>query len=355
VKPHGTKIVFISGLLLAAAAVSASRAHAEQFVLIDLTYEATAQNTMDSHFVATPAANIPKNLKTPIDYASGTAYVHFEVLTKPSAAKTLYNICFENPSNYACLPYPPAYTATGKYDFNAKFSAFWQGDLVDWTMGITKLQLVLKDENETKVQGNAMFYPTKIHVTITLVSPGSTFVPPDMAAAGSGGAMAGSGGTGAAAGGGGRGGGGGAAGMRGSAGAGGAGSSAGQAGQSGSSDAGSVSTGRGSAGMPGSTTGPGVEAGSPGTPTQAGSGAEEDEPVGVPTTDESVGQLPPQGVAKPQPNKRAPPPGNIEAGCSTLAPRAARSGTHELAALSCLVALVGAARTRRRRRQRHGA
>jgi hypothetical protein len=355
VKPHGTKIVLITGLLLAAAAVSASRARAEQFVLVDLTYEATAQNTMDSHFVAMPASNIPKNLKTPIDYASGTAYVHFEILTKPSAAKTLYNICFENPSNYACLPYPPAYTATGKYDFNAKFSAFWQGDLVDWSMGITKLQLVLKDEKETKVQGDAMFYPTKIHVTITLVSPGSTYVPPDMAAAGTGGATAGRGGAGGAMGAAGGGGRGGAGGMRATAGAGGAGSGSGEAGESGSSDAGSVSSGRGTAGMPGSTTGPGVEAGSPAIPPAAGSGAEDDEPVGIPTEDGTVGQLPPQGVSKPQVNKRAPPPGNIEAGCSTIAPHAADGGMHELAALSCLVGLVGAARTRRRRRERRAA
>jgi hypothetical protein len=344
VKSHGTKIVAFTGLLLLAAVVAAPRAHAEQFVLIDLTYEATAQNTMDSHFVGTPATNIPKNLKSPIDYASGTAYVRFEVLTKPSAAKTLYNICFENPSNYACLPYPPAYTATGKYEFNAKFSAFWQGNLVDWAMGVTKLQLVLKDETEAKVQGNPMFYPTKIHLTITIVSPGSTYVPPDAAAAGTG--ASGTGGMGGAAAGG-RGG----AGGRAAAGAGGAGAAgSGEAGTAGDGEAGAVAPGRGAAGMPGTTTGTGLEAGSPSVAEQAGSGAEVDEPPPTRVREDDTGQLPPQGVVKEQPNKRAPPPGNIEAGCSTVAPRGAETGTHALAALSCLVALVGAERSRRRRR-----
>jgi hypothetical protein len=340
VKPHGTHFLLFTGLLLSAATVS-SRARAEQFVLIDLTYEATSANTTDSHFPGPPAANIPKNLKSPIDYASGTAYVRFEVLSKPSAAKTLYNICFQNPSNYACLGYPPAYTATGTYNFSGAFSSFWQGDLVDWSMGISEVQLILKDEKEVKVQGNAMFYPYKMHVTITIVAPGSTYVPPDMAAAGAGGSSAG--GSGGAAGMSARGGTGGSR-----AGAGGAG--AGAAGAVAGSDAvGSGEAGRGAAGAPESSAGSGSEgeAGAPATTPDAGSaeGSDEGDTAG---SSGGIGRLP-QGVAK-QPNKRAPPPGNIEAGCSTVVPRGRGGDARKLAALSCLVALVGAERTRRRRR-----
>ncbi|HET6333832.1 MAG TPA: hypothetical protein VFG30_11510 [Polyangiales bacterium] len=345
-KRYGLHSFLFTGLLLSAAAVS-SRAHAEQFVLLDLTYEATSANTMDSHFRATPAANIPKNLKTPIDYASGTAYVRFEVLAKPSAAKTLYNICFDNPSNYACLPYPPAYTATSVNNFNAPFSAFWQGDLVDWSMGIAGVQLVIKDEKEVKVQGNAMFYPYKTHITITLVSPGSTYVPPDMPAAGAGGmgaagaAAAGRGGAGASGSGGAR------------AGSGGAGASGSSAAGS-SSDAGETADAAGAGGSGSGTT---SEAGSAAFTPDAGSsepGAGEiDEAAAASGGAGTTGQLPAQGVGveEDQQNKRAPPPGNIEAGCATVVPRGDRTGARDLAALSCLVALLGGERTRRRRRQ----
>jgi hypothetical protein len=344
VKPHGQTIFLFTSLLLSAAAVSVP-ARADQFVLIDLTYEANAQNTMDSHFFGTPAANIPKNLKSPVDYSTGTAYVRFEVLAKPSAAKTLYNICFSNPSNYACMPYPPAYTATGVNMFNAPFSAFWQGNLVDWTMGISQVQLVLKDEKENKVQGDPMFYPYKMHVTITLVSPGATYVPP--AAAGAGGSSAGA--SGAASGG--RGGAGGSVGTAGAAGsrAGGGTAGGGTAGAVSGAAGSTPAPDEGAAGSPGSATGPDNSAGSasPGVTVDAGS---DPSATGDTADPDNVGELPPQGVTQ-QPNKReAPVPGNIQAGCSTVAPVGQGHGARELAALSCVVVLAGAERSRRRRR-----
>jgi hypothetical protein len=43
---------------------------------------------------------------------------------------------------------------------------------------VNQVALILKDENGTKVQGDPAFYPTTIHVTITIVAKGSTYVPP---------------------------------------------------------------------------------------------------------------------------------------------------------------------------------
>jgi hypothetical protein len=342
VKRYGLHSFLFTGLLLLAATVS-SRVRAEQFVLLDLTYEATAQNTTDSHFPAKPAANIPQNLKTPVDYASGTAYVRFEVLTKPSAAKTLYNICFENASNYACLPYPPAYTATGVYNYNAPFSAFWQGNLVDWTMGISGVQLIIKDEKETKVQGDAMFYPYKTHVTITLVAPGSTYVPPTAGAAGAPGA-AGSPAAGASAAG--RGGSG-AAGKAGSGGAGASATAGASAGSSSSAGSGAVEDGDAAGGGGSSPMNPVNQAGSRAAMPDAGSdNAPGDTGEAASGRGGTTARLPAQGVET-EPNKRAPPPGNIEAGCSTVTPRGDRRGSRELAGLSCIIALLAA----RRRRQ----
>ena len=111
-----------------AALLGASEARADQFVVVDTTYIATKDNTDDSHYRVDPADGTPDNWRSPIDYASGDAYVRLEVIEKPSAVKTLYNICYEATPSYACMPYSPAYTAPGVYEFNYSFSAFYQYD-----------------------------------------------------------------------------------------------------------------------------------------------------------------------------------------------------------------------------------
>lgn len=149
----------------------------QQVVIVDAMYTATAQNTMDSHYRVTPLIGTPSNWRAPVDYASGTAYVRLEVLTKPSTQKTLYNVCFEG-TQAACMGYPPPYTAPGTYDFSFAFNTFWQYNVVDWNKGIKNVALILKDEAGNKVQGDPKFYPTTIHVVITLVPPGGKYVPP---------------------------------------------------------------------------------------------------------------------------------------------------------------------------------
>ena len=164
---------------LALASVALPRpARAEQFVVVDETYTATAQNTDDSHYRVDPRAGSPTNWRSPVDYASGRAHARLEVITKPSTRKTLYNICYEATPSYACMGYSPAYTAPGVYDFEFPFSTFYQYNMVDWSKGVRKIALILKDENEAKKQGDPAFYPTKIHITITIVAPGGTYVPP---------------------------------------------------------------------------------------------------------------------------------------------------------------------------------
>ena len=164
---------------LALASVALPRpARADQFVVVDETYTATAQNTDDSHYRVDPRAGSPTNWRSPVDYASGRAHARLEVITKPSTRKTLYNICYEATPSYACMGYSPAYTAPGVYDFEFPFSTFYQYNMVDWSKGVRKIALILKDENEAKKQGDPAFYPTQIHITITIVAPGSTYVPP---------------------------------------------------------------------------------------------------------------------------------------------------------------------------------
>ena len=158
--------------------VFAAPAAAQQVVIIDATYTATSENTSDSHYRVDPDVETPANWRAPVDYAAGKVHARLEVLEKPSAVGTLYNICFEATPSYACMPYSPEYTEPGVYDFEYPFSAFYQYDQVDWSQGTERIALILKDEGETKVQGDPDFYPTRIHITLTLLAPGTTYEPP---------------------------------------------------------------------------------------------------------------------------------------------------------------------------------
>jgi hypothetical protein len=162
------------GLALVASVLPA---RAQQLVL-DQTYTATTANTTDSHYYAKPLAGWPANWSAPINYGKGTAYVRFDVLEKPSTKMTFYNICLEGNSGTCCLPLSPLYSTTGVVTFNAQFTSFWNYSTVDWSKGLHQIALILKDENQNKVQGNPDFYPTQIHVTITFVPQGGTYVPP---------------------------------------------------------------------------------------------------------------------------------------------------------------------------------
>jgi hypothetical protein len=159
-------------------ALSSRTAAQDQFVVADATFTATAQNTMMSQYPIAPLPAAPANWKTPVDFSNGTMYVRYEVLEKPSAASTYGNICFEQGQTLTCQGYPAPYTATGVYMNNAKLSTFWQYSMIDWTKKIDRVYVVLKDDKMAIVQGNAMFYPTKLHVTVTVVAPGKTYVMP---------------------------------------------------------------------------------------------------------------------------------------------------------------------------------
>jgi hypothetical protein len=160
--------------------VCAARAQAQQIVL-DVTYTATTDNTSDSHYFAMSPATFPANWVAPVDYAHGTAYVRVDVQAKPSAKKTLFNVCPEgNAGGANCLPLSPAYTAPGVINFSGDMPSSWNFSSVDWTKGVKRIAFILKDENQAKVQGNADFYPTTIHATVTFVAKGGTYVPPSV-------------------------------------------------------------------------------------------------------------------------------------------------------------------------------
>ena len=181
----------LRGLSLGVLAVLslAAPARADQVVVTDVTYEHSATTTHDSHLIVDALPETPASLRAPVDYASGTAYVRLEVLTKPSDAPTRYQVCFNASPTYACTDQAPPYTTTGVYTWATPFDRFWQGELPDWSRGLgSTISLILKDTMNRKpspenvgAEVSARYMPTRLRVTVTLVSPGSTYVPPDEA------------------------------------------------------------------------------------------------------------------------------------------------------------------------------
>lgn len=169
-----------------AAVALPARALAAQFVVTEVGYEHSATTTSDSHLRLAPSPETPTDWKAPVDYASaGTVHVRLEVFDKPSDANTRFQVCFEATPSYACTNQSPIYTKPGVYDWATSFPSFYQYDEVDWSKGVKKVALILKDDKNVKPApenvGEAtskLFMPTNVRVTVTVVSPGSTYVPP---------------------------------------------------------------------------------------------------------------------------------------------------------------------------------
>ncbi len=170
----------------AAASLAGATARADQFVVVDSTWDHTP-DLADSHYRVAPLAGTPTDWKNPVDYASGSAHVRLEVFTKPTDTPTKFQACFEATPTYACVDQSPIYTTVGVVEWDTPFSNFWSppGESVDWSKGTNKIALVLKDTKNGKPSADnvgattaALYTPTHVRMTITIVSAGSTYMPP---------------------------------------------------------------------------------------------------------------------------------------------------------------------------------
>ena len=181
--------------------VGALGASAEQFVVAEATYTHSAQTTKDSHYYANPTPETPANWSSPVDYANGSVHVRLEVKTKPSDAATRYQICFEMQQNYCCTDQAPPYTEPGIYEWDTDEVDMWRPGPVNFSTGIKRSSLILKDTTNVKPApenvGEAtstLYMPTDLSVTVTVVRAGDSFMPPEdpqMPMGGSGGGGAG--------------------------------------------------------------------------------------------------------------------------------------------------------------------
>lgn len=164
----------------------ARTAEAEQIVVFDQTWVHTP-DLADSHFRMPPAPEAPGDWTSPVDYSGGSAWVYLEVHTKPTEQETKFQVCFEATPTYACTNQSPTYTTVGTYEWETPFSDFWSppGEFVDWTQGVHDIACILKDTMNNKPSADnvgpemaALYTPTEVRLVVTLVEPGSVYVPP---------------------------------------------------------------------------------------------------------------------------------------------------------------------------------
>lgn len=166
--------------LLVAGSLFVSTARAEQFIVTDVSYTHSKDTTSDSHYRVAPQTGSPSNWKSPIDYTAGSVHVLLEVKTKPAGdTPTKFQICFEGSPGYGCTDQSPTYTKTGTYEWTTKFSAFYLGNGgPDWSKGVSKVALILKDTANNKPQGDPKYVPTDLRVQVAVISGGASFAPP---------------------------------------------------------------------------------------------------------------------------------------------------------------------------------
>jgi hypothetical protein len=172
--------------------LSAAGAHAEQFVLMDVTFpftKADADNSKpsQSHYYVRGAmvnALRPKDWTAPVDYRNGTVHVRLEVLEKPVGGQpTTWSVCYipnkgQN-HGYGCIG-TGVYKETGVYEKDISMTSFWQNNDIVWSEGIKEMHLVLKDDHNLhahKRPDPEKFFPTKVRLTLIQVSAGAKYDP----------------------------------------------------------------------------------------------------------------------------------------------------------------------------------
>ncbi len=184
-------------LLLLLVAVSlwsaaAESAHADQFVLFDVTFTFTkddafnAKPSQSHYYVKGDRLNPqrPKDWTAPVDYRNGTAHLRLEVLDRPAGGQpTTWSVCYipnkgQN-HGYGCTG-TAVYKEKGVYEKDIDMTSFWQNNDIVWTEGVKEMHLVIKDDHNTKVHELPepdKFLPTKVRMTVIQVSKGTKYDP----------------------------------------------------------------------------------------------------------------------------------------------------------------------------------
>jgi hypothetical protein len=171
----------------------ATRARAEQFILIDANIYYTWDDAMNSkpdksHFYVNEGnflnKNRPVNWTSPVDYRNGTLHVRAEVFEKPPGTQTTgWTLCYiPNAGGYGCAD-TDYYTSTGVFERETKMTAWWNNDQLQWDKGIKQVDLIyaINDSGMGHITNypelKDLTTPTRVRITMVQVSAGATYDP----------------------------------------------------------------------------------------------------------------------------------------------------------------------------------
>jgi MYXO-CTERM domain-containing protein len=178
---HRFPLAFAAGLFGVLAVAPQTASAQAQLVALDETYTALERGNITFatfHHKVNPSNREPASWLAPIDYSKGTAHIRLEVFDKPSAKPTTLTICFDGDLEaYGCLT-SNAWSATGVHEMTKPVTGAWQHDKIQWGKRRTEYHLIIKDGSGRAPTPVADFVPSKLRVTMTIVPPGGTYVPP---------------------------------------------------------------------------------------------------------------------------------------------------------------------------------
>ena len=169
-------------------------AHAEQFVLFDVTFTYTKEDADNStpnksHYYVKGDKinpNRPIDWTSPIDYRNGTVHIRAEVIEKPPGGEeTTWTLCYipnkGQKNNYGCTG-TELYKEKGVYERDISMTSFWENDSIVWTEGIKQMDLVIKDNSGGRGHAHRRpdhekFFPARMRITMVQVSKGSIYDP----------------------------------------------------------------------------------------------------------------------------------------------------------------------------------
>jgi hypothetical protein len=185
---------FFRAITLLSIMTFCSVAHADQFVLFDVTFTYTKEDADNSkpskshYYVKGDRLNKdrPRDWTAPVDYRNGTVHIRAEVLEKPTGnMPTTWTICYipnkGKGNGYGCTG-TRLFREKGVYEKDVSMKEFWENDSIIWSEGIKQMDLVIKDDSggsghAHKRKDPEKFFPTKMRITVVQVSAGSKYDP----------------------------------------------------------------------------------------------------------------------------------------------------------------------------------
>jgi hypothetical protein len=183
----------LGGLAALSCLAVAASARAEQFVLLDATFDYTWDDAMNakpnkSHFYVNEGNFLnkqrPKDWTSPVDYRNGKLHVRTEVFVKPAGDQQVgWTLCYiANQGDYGCAD-TNYYESTGVFERETSMTDFWQNETIEWAQGIKQVDLIyaINDSGSGHVTNypdlEDLVTPTSVRITMVQVSAGAEYDP----------------------------------------------------------------------------------------------------------------------------------------------------------------------------------